>query len=409
MASAPPSSSPDVEPSAPFLVNQRTEPDLEIFNWGECLEMNINNFFRTLLVVWLFVSFYVIEILYGPKNVWLGPNSSILVEPSSIFIKSLQVKELEESKPGLMLFGFSKSPSLDVYVNWSESRMFTISNSYKGWAYYLNQGTTLNISYNVKPQGSSVQLVVDEGIQEVSQSLLNNPTYRDTYWSWNLIQGSGLIELDINKSSSYYLAVANLQRKDVEVELDIDVRAVLYNTTSSFYNCTFSNGECTFNAMSLLGDYVVVTSPAPSQAQGVSIEDEWYIRFSYQPRWISYFIISVVVICFTLVAIHFSERLQPRTQLLANKDDDSSSTGSCNESFADDDADLEEFIGNEGEASKSNRGLCAICCDAPRDCFFLPCGHCVSCYQCGTKIEEAGGSCPICRRAVKKVKQIYKA
>lgn len=51
----------------------------------------------------------------------------------------------------------------------------------------------------------------------------------------------------------------------VQVELDIDVRAVLYDTTQSFYNCTFNNGECTFDAMSLVGNSVVVTSPAPSQ------------------------------------------------------------------------------------------------------------------------------------------------
>ena len=51
----------------------------------------------------------------------------------------------------------------------------------------------------------------------------------------------------------------------VQVELDIDVKAVLYDTKQSFYNCNFSNGECTFNAMSLVGNSVVVTSPAASQ------------------------------------------------------------------------------------------------------------------------------------------------
>lgn len=95
-----------------------------------------------------------------------------------------------------------------------------------------------------------------------------------------------------------------------------------------------------------------------------------------------------------LVAIQLWKRLQcnggesyqtdndsTRTRLLVNKDED----GSSNESFAADDADLEDFTGNEGEASNSTRRLCAICFDAKRDCFFLPCGHCVSCYQCGTK------------------------
>jgi hypothetical protein len=231
----------------------------------------------------------------------------------------------------------------------------------------------------------------------------------------------------------------------VQVELNIDVKAVLYDTKQSFYNCNFSNGECTFNAMSLVGNSVVVTSPAASQ--GVSIEDEWYIRFSYQPREIAYvigtgkyfnlfkvkFIALVsfsitcsiiayagVVICFMLVAIQFCNRFQcsggeghlteddsARTRLLADKDDDGSSMGSCDDSYANDDADLEEFMGNDGEASNRSRRLCAICFDVPRDCFFLPCGHSVSCYECGTTMQEADGSCPICRRKMKKVKRIY--
>ena len=99
-----------------------------------------------------------------------------------------------------------------------------------------------------------------------------------------------------------------------------------------------------------------------------------------------------------LVAIQLWKRLQcdgeerdqtqndsARTRLLVNKDEDGSSLGSSNESFAADDADLEDLTGNEGEASDSTRPLCAMCFDAKRDCFFLPCGHCVSCYQCGTK------------------------
>ncbi|KAL6861717.1 hypothetical protein ACP4OV_017417 [Aristida adscensionis] len=26
--------------------------------------------------------------------------------------------------------------------------------------------------------------------------------------------------------------------------------------------------------------------------------------------------------------------------------------------------------------------MCRICYDAPRSCFFIPCGHCVSCFTC---------------------------
>ncbi|AEC09506.1 RING/U-box superfamily protein [Arabidopsis thaliana] len=445
MDSAPSPSSLDFELSPPVLVTMTStsssasdnvegaDDDANthgIFNWRDfssCWRVSESNLycFSLALLIWFFASFILIENLYGPKNVWLGPSSSILVEPSSIFVKSIKVKVLDYSEPGLQLYGFYRTPALDCFVNWSESRVLSISHeSYKGWPYYLNSGSLLNITYTVKPQGSAVQLVVDEGHQGVPQSVLNDPAYRYNVWSWNLIEGSGMIQLEIRKSSSYYLAVANLKSKDVEVtttdqvELNIDVKAVLYDTKQSFYNCNFSNGECTFNAMSLVGNSVVVTSPAASQ--GVSIEDEWYIRFSYQPREIAYVIGTGVVICFMLVAIQFCNRFQcsggeghlteddsARTRLLADKDDDGSSMGSCDDSYANDDADLEEFMGNDGEASNRSRRLCAICFDVPRDCFFLPCGHSVSCYECGTTMQEADGSCPICRRKMKKVKRIY--
>ncbi|CAH8325657.1 unnamed protein product [Eruca vesicaria subsp. sativa] len=378
--------------------------------------------FAVVIIFWFFVSMAMIVGVYGPRNVCIGPNSSVLIEPNTIFVKSIKVKELDDLKSGLELFGFYTSPPLDVVVNWSESRLVSVShNSYKEWPYYLNQGASLSISYNVKPEGRSARLVVDEGT--ASYQLLEKHASQDTALSWNLIQGSGMIDVKISKSSSYYVAVANSNMKDVEVvELDIGVKAILYDTKQSFYKCTFSNGECTFNTMSLFGNSIVLTSPAPRQKTSVKEEDEeeWYIRFSYQPRWTSYVIGTGLVTCFMLVAIQLWKRLQcngeerdqtendsASTRLLINKDEDGSSMGSSNESFAADDADLEDFIGNEGEASNSSRRLCAICFDAKRDCFFLPCGHCVSCYQCGTKIAEASGSCPVCRRKMKKVKRIY--
>ncbi|ESQ52477.1 hypothetical protein EUTSA_v10016735mg [Eutrema salsugineum] len=408
MDSAPlPSAPAVVSPNSSSLSSSDTE---EVVNYGHSGNFNQPHFparvntsvsdceqngscFVVVLVLCCFVSMVMIEGVYGPENVWIGPNSSILIEPNPIFVQSVKVKDLDESVSGLELFGFYRSPPLDVVVNWSESRLAPVSHkSSKGWPFYLNEGASLNISYSVKPKGHSVRLVVGEG--------------------------SGMIKVKISKSSSYYVAVANSNMKDVEVELDFDVRAVLYDTKQSIYNFTLSKGECTFNAMSLVGNSIVLTSQEPRQ--GVSVEDqEWYIRFSYQPRWIAYVIGTGLVTCFMLVAIQLWKRLpclvgeryltendSARTRLLANKDDDGSSTGS---SFAADDAEFEDFIGSEGEASNGTRRLCAICLDSQRDCFFLPCGHCVSCYQCGTMIAQAAGNCPICRRKMKKVKRIYTA
>ncbi|KAF8085309.1 hypothetical protein N665_0672s0025 [Sinapis alba] len=327
-----------------------------------------------------------------PTNFWIGPNSSILIEPNSIFVQSVKVESLYGSESGLQLFGFYASPLVDV-VNWSESRLVSLSHrSYKGWPYYLNEGSSLNISCNVKPEGSSVRLVVDKG--------------------------SGVIQVNISKSESYHLNVVNPNLKDVEVELDIDVRAVVYDTKEPpFYKCNFSN-SCTFSTMPFVGTSIVLTSPA--HRQGVLAEEqEWFIKVSYQGRWTSYAIVTGLFVCFVLVAIQLYTRSQHAGEdryvmdddssisLLVNKDDDVSSICSWPESFAAYDADREDFNDNESEASYTTRACCAICFDAQRDCFFLPCGHCVTCYLCGTKISEAVANCPICRKKIKKVKQIY--
>lgn len=83
-----------------------------------------------------------------------------------------------------------------------------------------------------------------------------------------------------------------------------------------------------------------------------------------------------------------------RAPLLLPKDDDASSWGSSYDSISHDEEDLEEWlavsslegnISKEGENNGNPRRLCVICCDAPRDCFFLPCGHCAACFTCGTR------------------------
>ncbi|CAH8348009.1 unnamed protein product [Eruca vesicaria subsp. sativa] len=193
-----------------------------------------------------------------PTNVWIGPNSSILVEPNSIFFGSVQVDKLNGSESGLQLFGFYTSPRVNV-VNWSESRLVSLSpRSSKGWPYYLNERASLNISYNVKPEGCSVRLAVDEGWLILCLCYCLSFSYVNK----NSFTGSGMIQVNISNSGSYHLAVTNPNLKDVEVELDIDVTAVVYDTKKAFYKCNFSNSECTFNTIPF-----VLTSPAPRQVR----------------------------------------------------------------------------------------------------------------------------------------------
>ncbi|KAF3965497.1 hypothetical protein CMV_010311 [Castanea mollissima] len=52
--------------------------------------------------------------------------------------------------------------------------------------------------------------------------------------------------------------------------------------------------------------------------------------------------------------------------------------------------------------------LCVICYDEQRNCFFVPCGHCATCYDCAQRIMEGENKvCPICRRLIHKLRRLF--
>lgn len=121
-----------------------------------------------------------------------------------------------------------------------------------------------------------------------------------------------------------------------------------------------------------------------------------------------------------------------REPLLSPENINHSDRGSSYDSIpSEEDQGLE---GKEAEIHSESTRLCAICFDSPRDCFFLPCGHCAACFSCGSRkvlfnslmlyitldffakycsqkikscrIAEESGTCPICRRKMKRVRKI---
>lgn len=257
---------------------------------------------------------------------------------------------------------------------------------------------------------------------------LEEPSYPNTTLSWNIIHGNGLIQQDIKKSSSYYIAVGNLTSEFIEVQLDLKIRASIYNTTEAYYKCTLAHGQCRLKLFFPNGNAAVLTTPGPKQG----ISSDSYVKLSYEPRWMAYVVGVAGMTALMLLAFQFFNNFRytpedrsvvqyggigsERVPLLSNKDDDLLSWGSSYDSVSQDDDDPEDSLEGgqldgkpvkDGEYNSKTRRLCAICYDAPRDCFFLPCGHCVACFTCGTRILVQAGTCPICRRHMKKVRKIY--
>ncbi|KAJ8018789.1 hypothetical protein HOLleu_43026 [Holothuria leucospilota] len=53
---------------------------------------------------------------------------------------------------------------------------------------------------------------------------------------------------------------------------------------------------------------------------------------------------------------------------------------------------------------KASSGICEICADRPKDCFFIPCGHTL-CMPCAVHLESEG--CPYCKGVVEKIGSLF--
>ncbi|XP_043724047.1 E3 ubiquitin-protein ligase APD2 isoform X3 [Telopea speciosissima] len=339
------------------------------------------SFLVVLLSFWFFsASMTVIMGFYGSMNLQFGPSYSRLVQVNSIFVQDIKVREVVDQKSGPILYGFYKPPPLDVETTWSETRNISIPpNDHKEWIYYLNEGSEINISYSVKSQSSSpLSLVIAKGKENLVE-WIEDPSYPNTTLSWNIIHGNGMIQQKIFKSSDYYVAVGNLNSEEAE-----------------------------------------------------ATDENWCTKLSYGPRWITYFVgsggMTILILLAYKICNKFLSTAEEGTQFqagdvrserapLLSQKDELSSLGSSYESVShDEDDDLEEWLVassldskplKDGDNSNNPRRFCAICFDSPRDCFFLPCGHCAACFTCGTRIAEEAGMCPICRRKMKKVRKIF--
>ncbi|XP_057428409.1 E3 ubiquitin-protein ligase APD2-like isoform X2 [Lotus japonicus] len=375
-----------------------------------------------LVALWLSASVALAFGIYGSLNLQLGPYSSRLIEINSMLVQSVKVEQIDKPKPGAFLYGFDQPPLLDVKINWTEMYATSIpAKSQKEWIFYLNKDSQLDISYSVKSLVAPLGLVIAKGRESLVE-WTQDPSFPNATLYWNTIYGSGSITQKISHSYTYYVAVSNMNPESVEVELNFIVNSFLYNTTNTSHRCSLDNGLCRLSFMYLESNTALLTTPGPGE--GVS-DEEWFdVKVSYEPRWIIYLTGSGVMAVLIFFAMRFckvfqisseerarfqqAEVLSERTPFLL--------PGKNNhyESFSNEEEDLTMWLEEnsvegkqviKGETSNDLQFLCVICFETPRDCFFLPCGHCAACFACGTRIAAEVCTCPICRRKLKKSKE----
>ncbi|KAH9623322.1 hypothetical protein KSS87_010840 [Heliosperma pusillum] len=383
-----------------------------------------------ILTFWSFACMILMLGFYGSFDLQLGPNCSYVIGANPLFARSIKAQEVGDQSPGPILYGFYTSPSLDVETTWSTTHNASIDPGFhREWPYYLNAGSRIEIHYDVQfPTFDPLSLVIAQGRESVAQWMVD-PSYPNTTLSWNIIYESGSIIQDITDSDLYYVAVGNLNLNAVEVNLNITIQSLLYNTSSADFKCYLHNRACTFKVKLLKPNVAVLATPGPGQ---VHVDTDFYLEISFGPQWLTYCIGSGIMTVFIIVMFRLCDKYQSdilydtgnqtteiapeREPLISPKSDQSSSMGSSYESHSNDEDDVEEKNtegGPEGKSTKvggsnsKNSHLCAICFDAPKDCFFVPCGHSAACFTCASRIAEEAGICPICRRRIKQVRKIF--
>ncbi|XP_058080697.1 E3 ubiquitin-protein ligase APD2-like [Magnolia sinica] len=378
---------------------------LHIFQGGFCISDEMDS------CIWPSIPSVTLGIqygFYGNCHLVLGPNSSRLVETSSVFVE--QIQATGDKKRGFELYGFVEKPELSLETNWTGSKyLFVESYGRQGFSLWLNKGSTIRVTWKVQPTIFDNILVVLTKGEKNFQGLLKHSEGYDALGLKNPRKGDGEVEYTVEDDDSYYIGAANLNPQTVVVTMMVEVSSKIYDTTKAKRVCSTKNGFCRITLPFPNTQYVVLATPDDADAAA------WYVELSFVARLATYVaILGFVVVIISLVlkylgACDVDERIEEEatneietgneTDPLIPKKEFTCLYGAIEED-------------EESSLSSSSKDLydgkiCVICYDEGRNCFFVPCGHCATCYTCAQRIVEGENkACPICRRLIHKVRRL---
>ncbi|XP_044474753.1 E3 ubiquitin-protein ligase APD1-like isoform X3 [Mangifera indica] len=335
----------------------------------------------------------------------LGPSASRLMKASSVFVKQVEVRD--DDKKGVLLYGFCEKPELSFETNWSVSKVLIVG-SYrrKGFSLWLNEGSRIRMRFETQSRSlNQLQLVMIKGERKF-QTLLPKLTSSSESLALTDIVAVHVAEYTIEEDDRYYIGVINVNPKSVIMTMTVNVTSKMYDLTKAKNVCSTLKGLCRLQLLFPNTHYVILTTPNNGDL------DEWYIELSFVARVITYIAALGFIIIIIFLLLKFVQACDGENDLVATReisgtdpiipvkpvqytygtnqeDDDSGSSTSSSEDLYD-------------------AKLCVICYDDQRNCFFVPCGHCATCYDCAQRIvEEDSKMCPICRRLIHKVRRLF--
>lgn len=334
-------------------------------------------------------------------------NYSRLISANSIFVKQIQIQNLRD--PGPIVYSFSEKPALRGFVNYNETHDDHVESwSHKEWRYWLNAGSTIQLSYDVK--GFSQDYLVLAFIRgtQFFEDWKRAPNSRAKTRNWYRIHGSGVKYLTVDRDDDYFVAFGNLNSQDMEVVSTLNIHSTVYSTEGADRKTVLTSDIETINMPLTLfhANSLLLTTPS-EPLDGV---DVWEVAVIYSTRWMSYGVLwgtiaaILVVFCGLESGGHIFRRTREELPLLAPQDEPTAPSYATSNSSSVSIPHPDEH----GGSPRDEHRLCTICLDATKDCFFDPCGHSCTCYTCGQRIQEGNsGLCPLCRQPIRAVRKIF--
>ncbi|KAL5559136.1 hypothetical protein UlMin_035347 [Ulmus minor] len=366
----------------------------------------------TPLTLWICVAVTVRYGYFGDCRMVLGPSSSRLVKANSLFIEEIEARD--DDKKGVSLHSFSEKPELSFETNWTVSDYLIVgSYSRKGFSLWLNRGSKiylrLDAHSSILDHLEAVMLKGERNFETLVPKLKNS--FNATLLN-ETISGKEA-KYAIEEDDRYYLDIINTNSRSIITTLNVSVSSKMYNLTKAQNECSTTNGSCRVKLLFADTKYVVLTTPNTGKLDG------WYIEISFMARVVTYiallgFIVIVIFLIFKYLGgcdgensveyrstpVQIQEEITETHPILPEKP--------IRHTYGTGEEDEEDEASSTSSEDLYDAKLCVICYDDQRNCFFVPCGHCATCYDCAQRImAEESKVCPICRRLVHKVRRLF--
>ncbi|XP_057503461.1 E3 ubiquitin-protein ligase APD2-like isoform X2 [Actinidia eriantha] len=335
----------------------------------------------------------------------LGPSSSRLFQASSVFIKQVEVKD--HDKKGVFLYGFSEKPELSLEKNWSVSNYVIVASySKKGFSLWLNKGSKIRIRWEAQTS-SLLQLEVSiiKGERNYETMIPKSTILSHSNVHHEPTDGREA-EYVIEEDDKYNLGIVNTNPRSIIMAMNVNVSSKMYDTTMAKSMCSTMNGSCRLSLLFPNSQFVTITTPYNGDL------GEWNVELSFVSRVVTYIAILgfVVIVIFLILkylgACDGDTREEITVVRQVTESDPLVPEKPFRLPYGTGEEDVESGSSSSSEDLYDGK-ICVICYEEPRNCFFVPCGHCATCYTCAQRIMDGEPKvCPICRRLIHKVRKL---